>query len=265
MRGMVDPYLKIGRAKKHLDVLDALLKEFTGNKAYTFSRYDDLKQQRYVMECKLLNVPDEICLTVGDAFYNMRSCLDQLVWSLAKRPGKILNPEHTQFPILVKDNAKTRKRFSAQTFGVPKLAAKEIRTFQPYNRGAAFKAHPLWRLNTMCNLDKHSRIPANGSEMIVNFPRVTRTGVVGVQHAGTHKILHVPMDMTFESFDDCIKVSVPLAAKAKLQFDPAVSFKVNFGGDIFGFSEDRNGIGEIYDFIYDVVLPRFMRFFTCSM
>jgi hypothetical protein len=121
-----------------------------------------------------------ICLTVGDAFYNMRSSLDQLVWSLAKRPGGILDPQHTQFPILETDNSDTRKRFARQTEGVPTAAQDEIRGFQPFHRGIDCKSHPLWRLNQMCNLDKHRRIPANGSALLVHFPNVTRD-MVGVQ------------------------------------------------------------------------------------
>jgi hypothetical protein len=263
MHGMVDPYLKIGRALSHLDALDELLKAFTGDKAYTIARYDDLENQRHVLQVKLLDVPDPICLTVGDAFYNMRSCLDQLVWSLAYRVGGILDPNNTQFPVIETDTPKLQERFMAQTKGVPDPAIDEILALQPYHRGDAYKAHPLWRLNAMCNLDKHRRIPANGSEAILNFPNIAR-GIVGVQHVGTHKIIDIPLDLRMDAFDDGYVLSVPLANKDKLQLNPSISFKVNFGGNVSGFSEDRVGIEDIYNFICDIVLPRFLRFFPKS-
>jgi len=96
--GLADPYLKLGRAQMHLDALDLLLKEFAGPKAYAVRRYEDFEQRRYCFECKLLDVPDAVCLTVGDAFYNLRSCLDQLVWSLSKRTLDA-PPTTTQFPV----------------------------------------------------------------------------------------------------------------------------------------------------------------------
>jgi hypothetical protein len=43
---------------------------------------------------------------------------------------------------------------------------------------------------------------------------------------------------------------------------PSVTFKVNFGGDASGFTENRDGIREIYQFVCDTVLPRFLRFFS---
>src|SRR5271165_2240571 len=200
--GLVDSHMFLGRAKKHMDALDALLKQFTGEKAYTLTRYDDLEQQRHCLKIKLHDVPDDICLTVGDLFYNMRSCLDQLVWSLAHRVGRILDPDYTQFPVM-----------------------------ESYHRGDAYKAHPLWRLDAMCNLDKHRRIPANGSEIIPTFSNLTRGEVWGIQPIGPGQLaVEFPLDLRFQALDDCHIASVPLAAKHKLQLDPRIPFKVNFGG-----------------------------------
>lgn len=259
--GLVDPYLKLGRAKKHLDTLDDLLKEFTGDKAYTVTFYDDLKEQRHVMECKLHDVPDDICLTVGDVFYNMRSCLDQIVWSLAFRIGKIIDPDYTQFPVMEVDNSASRKRLRQQTEGVPEPARDQIMALQPYHRGNAYKSHPIWRLDAMCNLDKHRRIPANGSEAIFKFPKIAQGDILGIQPHGKGVVIEAPLDLRIEALDNCHKLSVPLRYKGKLQLDPSVPFKVNFGGTAASFTEDRNGIGEIYQFVSDAVLPKFMRFF----
>lgn len=267
MPGLLDPYLKLGRAKMHLNALDALLKEFTGDKAYTLRRYDDFQQQRYCMELKLLDVPDELCLTVGDALYNMRSSIDQLVWSLAKRLGGIINPDRTQFPIMAVDNSDSRKRFRQQTDGVPERPRNEILALQPYHRGTSFKAHPLWRLDAMCNLDKHRRIPANGSEVTIFFPSITKGDIVGLRAARAGISVETPLDFRIEVLNDCHIVSVPLAEKHKLQLNPSVTFQVNFGQgdswhpDEFTLSEHRNGLWEIHDFIADTVLPRFVRFF----
>lgn len=261
MVGLADPYLKIGRAKIHLDVLDVLLESFTGDEPYTFTEYDDLEEQRHILKLKLADVPDSICLTVGDAHYNMRSCLDQLVWSLAKRLGGIIDPDRTQFPILAVDNADTRRSFKVQTEGVPAGPLEEIRAFQPYHRGSDYKSHPLWRLNAMCNLDKHRRIPANGSELLVNFPNVTK-GMVGVEPVYGGTIIDIPLGLKLEAQNDGFVASVPLNLKDKLQMHPTIKFKVNFGGDAWGFTENRDEVWEVWHFVNDTVLPRFLRFFA---
>jgi len=249
MPGLLDPYLKLGRSKMHLDALDVELEKFIGKgKAYALDRYDDLANQRHVLRFKLNDVPDPPSLIVGDALYCMRSALDQLVWSLAKLTVTI--PAHTQFPIFDRplDNPDSIGRFESQTRGVPDAAVAEIKAFQPYHGAASYKAHPLWRLNAMCNLDKHRRIPANGGEILVHLPQ------------GMTKLA------TIENLDDCLIVSIPIAHKDKLQLDPRITVTVNFGGgdpviDPDALVENRDGLWEIYNFVGDKVLPRFVRFF----
>ncbi len=248
MSGLLDPYLKLGRAETHLKSLDVQLKAFQKENPYTITREDDLKTQRHILKTKLAEVPDDITLAVGDALYCMRASLDQLVWSLAKRCGGLVNPSHTQFPNMEVNNSRWRKVFDTQTRGVPDLAIEAIRSLQPYHRGVAFKAHLLWRLHALCNTDKHRRIPANGSEMTLWFPRAIKELV------------------TIETFDDYGITSVPLAMKDKLQFHPRITFQVNFGwGDAAtdpdSVSETSKDFWEMHDFIRDTVLPRFIRFF----
>jgi hypothetical protein len=175
----------------------------------------------------------------------LRSALDQTVWGLARLRGI---PVHTQFPVITEWNTDTRKRFERQTEGVPDEAIYEIKSLQPYHRGAAYKTHPLWRLDEMCNLDKHRRIPAHGSVAEVFFPNMTPSDLA----SGLVKT---------ETTDDRHIMSVPISLKHKLDLSPNVSMAVTFGGDQSGIEESIEGISEIHDFVRDDVLPRFDRFF----
>lgn len=263
MLGMADPYLKIGRAKRHLEALDIELAAFCSSpNAYTLTRYDDLEHGRHILKTQLAETPDDIPLIAGDAVNCMRASLDQIVYSLAHKTITI--PEGTQFPFLdfpLDDSTSKGRdalgRFNKHLKGVPDEAIQEIKSFQPYNRGTAYQSHPLWRLNAICNLDKHRRIAANGSELLVHFPKFSQS------------LRHLIVE---ESFDDYGILSVPLAHKDKLQFNPSVTFKVNFGG--IAYWKDgivggtilyyppytRDEFWQIYDFISNTVLPRFIRF-----
>jgi hypothetical protein len=97
----------------------------------------------------------------------------------------------------------------------------------------------------MCNLDKHRRIPANGSEVQFFLP------------AGTDL-----RTITFQAFENYGILSVPLADKSKLNIHPEVTFQVVFGDITSGVSIGPEGIFDIYQFLSDSVLPRFVRFFT---
>jgi len=241
MTGLADPYLKLSWAKHHLDTLDLELESFYQSEPYRFTRKDDLENQRHFLRVDLMDVPDRMSLIVGDAFYCMRSSLDQLVWRLAKLT--VVTPGHTQFPIIEKWNSESRHRFKAQLSGVPDEAIAIIRDLQPANGPEPCESYLLWRLDTMCKLDKHRRILANGSDITFHLPTGDST-------------------VTIEALDDCGIISVPLADKRKLDLHPSTSFTVNFGDFTARVGMNVGGIGDIHKFIMDSVLPRFMRFFA---
>jgi hypothetical protein len=239
---LADPYLKTSRAKEHLETLRQELRVFYESKPYEFVGEDDVKNQRYRIKPDIKPTPDKIPLIVGDIFYNLRSSLDQLVWYLAKLT--VPYPEKTAFPILETPDIPL---FQRRTVGVPTEALAIIESLQPYNRGdiAAIKSHLLWRLNRICNIDKHRRIP--------------------VHSAGVYFLLPPAARQSAEFFDDEGVMSIPLALKPSLEgqmaLDPSNPFKVIFGDMTEGIECDFTGIELIYEFVANNVIPRFSRFF----
>jgi hypothetical protein len=199
-----------------------------------------------MLRLTLLEVPVHISLIAGDAIYNMRSSLDQLVWSLARLKGI---PERTAFPIIdgAVLTADKLKSFNKSLKDVPPGAVSEIAALQPHHRGAAYKSHPLWRLNEICNLDKHRRIPANGSAAVLNFPTITPEESASI--------------LKIETTDTGFVISAPIAFKDKLDPHSTMQFTVNFGGDISGITETFRSLNNIRKFIAESVLPKFEGFF----
>jgi hypothetical protein len=119
--------------------------------------------------------------------------------------------------------------------------------FQPHLRGAAFKDDPLWKLNELCNIDKHQVVAVSSS-------------VFRVKNVATTKAKH-------SEFNHAIKVAVPLAEKENLQIEVDVS-RVIFGAPIDTFNTssdfeiDVEGLEEIYNFVRDEVIPNFESFFV---
>src|ERR1035441_9125066 len=226
---LVDPYLKTTRAKVHLDALRNEIDLFRKSKPCTVFHKDNVERGRYEIRIKIADTPGDIPLILGDLLYCLRSSLDQLVWWLAKLTTPY--PRGTQFPILEERSAKTRKNFSTYTAGVPASAAKLIDSLQPYHR-AEPSAHLLWRLNRLCNIDKHRRIPIHGDQLNFRFPKISRA---------SERLL---------SFDhDQNMVSGPLDLKSQMALDPDVSFDVILGDMSDGISCDFDGITKIYDFV----------------
>ncbi len=240
---MADAKLKVARAKKHLGDLKDELRRFRKSKPIIVRTERDLKHGGYVLHIKVRRVPPKINLIFGDFLYCTRSALDQLVWSLAKLT--LPYPEHTYFPILDCNNSDNRRTFARYTNGVPPDAATIIESLQPYHRGDAEAAHRdlLWRLNALCAIDKHRRIPVHGDESFIVFPNLPRSLA---QHI---KFLRPNL------------VSIPATSKRQVRVDPKASFREVFGDMSDGIATDFEEVQEIHSFVAGDVLPRFVRFF----
>src|SRR5665213_527035 len=242
---LADPYLKTTRAKVHLDALRGGLRLFSESKSDSFVGEDDLENGMYRLRFRFDDVPDDIWLIAGDLLYCLRASLDQLVWALAKLTTGY--PVGTQFPILDKDIAldkDAKKRFEKYTTGVPAGAVHVIKSLQPYRGGDDFQSHLLWRLNLLCNIDKHRRIPLHGQMTAFHFPKFPKV----------HQSL-----MEFDQENDM--VSVPAHLKSYMTVDPTFPVEVVFGDMAEGITCDFNGIERIYNFVSGDVIPRFARFF----
>jgi hypothetical protein len=240
---LAEPNLKAARAKVHLDALRDALDAFRKSKPCTVFPKENIESGRYEIRIKIASVPSDVSLILGDLFYCLRSSLDQTVWWLAKL--RVRYPKGTQFPVigkLTRDNRGTFKALHAS--GVPAGAVGEIKSLQPYH-GAEPASCLLWRLNLLCNIDKHRRIPVHGD--VVHFNFLPMSEAVGRSIVIDH---------------DQQMVSVPLEFKSQVAFDPEASFNVVFGDSSEGISCDFEGAVDIYNFVADDVLPRFARFFA---
>jgi hypothetical protein len=235
---LADSYLKTTWAKKHLDSLGEELRVFAQSKPHHFSIERDIKNQRYRIRFKIGNAPDSFPLIVGDFLYCLRSSLDQLVWSLAKLNRTY--PLHTQFPILDKPDGKAIRNC---TSGVPTEARRVIESLQPYHRGNAMKDHFLWKLHTLCIIDKHRRLPTRGDASYAFFPDIPKK------------------DWHLIEFDNAGVVSAPLHLESKMRLDPHGIYNVFFGDPVEAVEIDVEGLNRMYEFIALNVIPRFTRFF----
>lgn len=243
---LVDPYLKTTRAKVHLENLRERLAVF-GNEACEFLREDDTENGLHIIRMKVKDVPEEIPLVFVDLLYCLRSSLDQLVWCLAKINATPGYPEHTQFPILEERDI---PRFRRQTGGVPAKAREIIESLQPYNAPApdGIREHLLWRLNKLCNIDKHTRIPVRGVTGIIRWQNFFPFGS------------DIP---PLAQFDNNLVMNIPLSLKDQMALNPRLpEVKVVFGDLYWKIECDFAGIEKIYEFVTNNVIPRFSGFFA---
>jgi hypothetical protein len=238
---LTDPNLKTARAKEHLDALDREWAEFLKSQPCTFRCKDNVKTGQYQIKIELVDPSAHLSVIAGDIFFCLRSSLDQLIWALATHFTESY-AVGTQFPIFDKRNKNTAARFNTYLAGLPKEAIAIIDSLQPYHgrNRAGIEANLLWKLNKLCNIDKHRRIPVHSGIVDFMLPDAIPRNLVTLDNDGV--------------------MSFPLAMKDQVKLYPTVNVGVTFGDTHEGIEINRAGIDKIYKLVADDVIPRFARF-----
>lgn len=119
---------------------------------------DDGEEQTWVFRGETPKAPIDWSVRLGEILYNLRSALDHLVWQLVlangQEPGR-----HTAFPIVRHEGA-WGKQARNELRGVSQADVNTIRRIQPIEGGPGlpFDALGLWRLHSLCNIDKHRHL-----------------------------------------------------------------------------------------------------------
>ena len=245
--GLLYPEMKTRRAEVHLNELELEVRKFIDTNLdshgpFIISRKDNVKKHWHVISIEVKPTPESIQLLLGEFAFSLRSALDQLAWQLALK--HLDRPKSaTSFPIRGIPPSPP-KGFGASIRDILPAAVPLIKELQPYNRGAAFKDHPLWILNELCIIDKHATPAVNSTA----FPLS----------------LHGAETLRKREFPYRTEITVSLSDKFKAQLQPGPP-EIIFGKPMDsagpGFEVRIGELRPIYEFVRDSVIPRFACFF----
>jgi len=105
--------------------------------------------------------PDpQLGVMVGEFVHNLRSCLDHIVWQLARlsNPAKVCNKNRASIYFPVCHTPEAFLKHPTLPF-VPEDARTFMRRFQPYEGFNEPRDHWLAGLNLLWNSDKHRLTP----------------------------------------------------------------------------------------------------------
>jgi len=248
--GLLSPFMKTERAAAHLQELQALCGRFKAN-PYTITEHDDFERSLHIVTIHLRDMNALVPLLIGEWAHSLRSSLDHLVWQLQLLSGR--EPSRSSgFPIHTSESREDRERFMRQTWSAPCEAIEIIKALQPYQRGNAFKTHPLWQLNKLANLDKHVTVGYAGTR-VQSRPIMFRgaPSPACVIDKDTHEVRYL----------------IPLVHKADVKIEPLPPI-LEFGRPIDAagtpFRLQEADIAEIQRFVRFDVLPRFKHFFSIT-
>jgi hypothetical protein len=241
--------LKLQWAKKHLDTLASEISIFQKTNTYHITTEEDLEGQWYLIRAHFSQ--DErvftCALIAADFIHNLRASLDHLAWQLAYLSGHVPTREIC-FPICERDSVDTQIRIAKSTYGMPDAAVMLIKSFQPYKYGDAYKSAYLWRINDLCNIDKHRHLAPHGVSTEWMF----------------HIALDNPTDVGAQQLEDGLVIKIPLALKDKIRLNPNPGVDMRFGDKATGDDLGISDFVEMYEFVAHTVIPSFASFFAQS-
>ena len=245
--GLTYTQMKLGWGYKRLNELKREIAEFRKD-AYLIHRKDDIENSRHRVYIEQKKTPDAIGLLVGEFAYALRSGLDNLAWQLAllttESPGnQTAFPTESECPY-----PGPRRGYLEKIADIPVAALAVVESLQPYKVWPAFKDHPLWQLNKLCNIDKH---------------RVVALGHIAFEVFIEETVSKAWRKDTNEGFE----ISIPLVEKDKFSLDvtcPGVVFgePIETTDAISSFEITLDGLDKIYDFVRHDVVPQFEAFFV---
>jgi hypothetical protein len=161
-RAFAGCWAKLDHAKAHINMLKTeiekagapdhesvpLRREYDPNEGAVSYRID-----------RVIQIDDHWPLILGDAIHDLRGALDHLMWQLAivylgRTPNKA-EKNNVQFPVVrrLRDFPTERHLRYARPADIDRL-----KPFQPYKRLNKGQLHPLPKLVSLSNADKHRRL-----------------------------------------------------------------------------------------------------------
>jgi hypothetical protein len=177
MRPPENIFAKVQRAREHLDAFRHEVKCFLlsnpqGLTSELAVKGDDIYEV-IIGIAITKHPPVRLSILSGEIAYQLRSCLDHLVYSLSLRLAPSTKELKTvEFPIFASEESfrDTNKH------GIPKrgsglytirfidpAAQAIIEGLQPYKARQNAELHPLWVLHELCNIDKHRHLQFLGN------------------------------------------------------------------------------------------------------
>lgn len=155
-----EAWLKVERAKKHIDDLNTLLAEYSATKPYEILTERDRKRRRIIYKALIKKpIPEDVTLIASDAIHNCRTALDYLACDLAIRAGAS-STSGVYFPFAASGNDFSNDpRIKTKIRKLSDIDKSRIHSLTPYKGGNDL----LWALHDLDRTDKHVRLMLVGT------------------------------------------------------------------------------------------------------
>ena len=235
MKPLDGVWLKVNRAKQHLESLDGEIRRFLQSGAYTVTpNPEEDTEEVYMFQFNVVRQPPkEWSVIVGELAFNLRSALDHLAWQLALLSTNDPSRQ-TEFPIFI-DPDVFRNGAGRKMQNILPDDRDIIRELQPYNKDKRPELELLWLLHELNRIDKHQTIVPGFGQSIITFS-------------------NLPGVFRSDRFDKSYRIAVPKAtSNTEMKIMADIAFELP--GWPLGLSLDR--LYGMHQLVSQEIVPRF--------
>ena len=246
---------RVERAWEHIQQFISEADSFLETNPYRVIREVNTEASGYLVRYRFKadrQPPVRLRFLVGDAVHNLRSTLDNLVWSLGQISGE-QSSSQLAFPVCIKE-----ERFNMKILPMlrrlPPDAQSLIENLQPYNRRDDPEGHPLYILNRLWNDDKHE------TPLVVRGFQ-SSTGL-GIRRGGQVHIVAGKLSVGATGDDAEVMSLLMPDSQSVANLKPAFTADIAF--DKVGPARGaivRKLLVDLHDFVRDEVVEKFAPFF----
>ncbi|MGD0050780.1 MAG: hypothetical protein ABSD03_03030 [Vulcanimicrobiaceae bacterium] len=240
------PLLKVDRAKKHIDELNAEVRKFADRNPYRIVLEPSFNPGNPAMVALTLRIreqlPDHLALIVGDIVHNLRSSLDHLVCCLVPNGA---SDKDVQFPFTSSASTLEATIKSRHIDRAKPNAVDAIRGLKPYAGGN----DPLNGIQLLDNMDKHRLL-------------IPVAGASGIKHAvfsasdNPGATMLTLENLAIHGIQDGQKLIVlPKPANMELGDELDATIQVTFGDGPFKGTEVLGLLRQLTDYVEKVIVP----------
>lgn len=245
------PQAKIDRAVEHLETLRRETEDFIASQPYSVVAEFQPKAGRHVLRLRAREPQDTLIrfsIIAGDLLQNTRAALDHAAWLIACRsqPVEYLwKPGiagRISFPIT--QGLKDFRAHKLLAF-IADDAKAVLERLQPYH-GGDFHDHPLFRLNHLCNIDKHRVLTAGFARL--DFSGVTfRRGHIKIEAlaAGSEFEWLLTDDTPLEDGAEIAYVRFAEPHGSHVEVGGQMTAQIALGSKVRGFAYSVPGVADL--------------------
>ncbi|MEI6666085.1 MAG: hypothetical protein WCL53_08030 [Chloroflexota bacterium] len=248
---------KVNRTHGQFEELASEIAAFCETRPYRMTFVPDIETGDQIVSVELAPITKAIewGVRIGEIVHNLRSALEHVVWQAIEANGNIPSPGITGFPLCTSQSEFDSPRTKRMINGVSDEVRTLIYEFQPLHQTQKEgdpKAHILYVLNELWNIDKHRLLHVCSTIANVSVDDVRSEGRIRIENLVIREAGRIDRKAEIARY----RLVEDLPVQGKVQVDAKITYDIAL---------DESGPSITHGAPVRVAIPIFARYVAATL